>query len=150
MGVQRRGLGAQAWWTVGMQSTDEYIKQRYGCTEARGGGAGVVNGGHATNSLTDQAALWAYRGEGVGAQAFWTVGSMAEAALAWRVLVPLGWRTLLALSALPFGDCTALCCACLPGICNTFAVPEVAQKCCCSQSHHMLNWCPLLVLSALG
>lgn len=38
-----------------------------------------------------------------GAQAFWTLGSMAEAGLAWGVLVPLGWRALLAISAAPFG-----------------------------------------------
>lgn len=45
------------------------------------------------------------RGRGgwlIALQSWWTVGSMAEAGLAWAVLVPLGWRVLLALSALPF------------------------------------------------
>ena len=37
-------------------------------------------------------------------QSFWTVGTMAEAALASYILIPWGWRWLLGLSALPFGE----------------------------------------------
>ena len=37
-------------------------------------------------------------------QSFWTVGTMAEAALASYVLIPWGWRWLLGLSALPFSE----------------------------------------------
>jgi MFS family permease len=40
----------------------------------------------------------------IALQAFWTFGSMAEAAVAWGVLMTLGWRVLLALSAAPFGE----------------------------------------------
>ena len=40
----------------------------------------------------------------VALQSFWTVGTMAEAALAAEFLVSLGWRWLLGLSAVPFGE----------------------------------------------
>ena len=43
----------------------------------------------------------------IALQAFWTFGSMAEAAVAWGVLTTLGWRVLLALSAAPFGELPA-------------------------------------------
>jgi MFS family permease len=43
----------------------------------------------------------------IALQAFWTFGSMAEAAVAWGVLMTLGWRVLLALSAAPFGELPA-------------------------------------------
>lgn len=41
----------------------------------------------------------------VGVQAFWTLGSIAEAGLGWAVLDRFGWRELVALSAIP---CLAL------------------------------------------
>ena len=46
----------------------------------------------------------------IALQAFWTFGSMAEAAVAWGVLTTLGWRVLLALSAAPFGELPAAPC----------------------------------------
>jgi len=42
----------------------------------------------------------------VGVQAFWTLGSIAEAGLGWAVLGRFGWRALVALSAIP---CLVLC-----------------------------------------
>ena len=39
----------------------------------------------------------------VALQSFWTAGTMAEALLAWCILLPWGWRWLLGLSALPTG-----------------------------------------------
>lgn len=41
---------------------------------------------------------------GAWLQSFWTVGTMAEAALASQILIPWGWRWLLGVSALPFGE----------------------------------------------
>jgi hypothetical protein len=43
-------------------------------------------------------ALW-----GVLIELAWTVGTVAEAALAWAVLNSQGWRLLLLLSTLPLG-----------------------------------------------
>jgi hypothetical protein len=44
-------------------------------------------------------ALW-----GVLIELAWTVGTVAEAALAWAVLNSQGWRLLLLLSTLPLGE----------------------------------------------
>lgn len=51
------------------------------------------------------------RGRGVWLvvlQSFWTAGTMAEAVLAGRILLPWGWRWLLAMSAAPFGEASRI------------------------------------------
>lgn len=61
-----------------------------------------LGGGHVAFALFLEFAPSATRGVAlVVVQAFWTVGSIAEAGLGWAVLRPLGWRWLVALSALP-------------------------------------------------
>lgn len=44
----------------------------------------------------------------VAIEGFWTIGTVAEAGLAWAMINDHGWRPLLAISATPLGKQTAL------------------------------------------
>jgi MFS family permease len=55
-------------------------------------------------SLTMEFVPTAVRGRwGIGFLFFWSVGALFEAALAWAVIIPLGWRWQVGLTAVPAG-----------------------------------------------